>query len=179
MKAEISEITQFEGEPESYPPVEGVTGDVLATCWQRIEHFISRRWGVRSVVWTLTSCGGEWQPPLGPILPASTDAFRWADGEWQAIELERGPFGLLLPPGHIQIDASVGTVSLTLPASVEKAVERLASYLEAESAVPAGARSYRATVGQLSESVSADPAQAAKALQNSGAGDLLRPYRRA
>lgn len=177
MKADISEITQFEAAPAEYPAVDGVTGDLLATCWQRIEHFISRRWGVRSVVWTLTSDGGEWKPPLGPLIAVS-EAFRWCDGAWQPCTIKRGPFGLLLPPGHIQIDASVGTVSLTLPASVEKAVERLASYLEAESAVPAGARSYRATVGQLSESISADPAQAAKALQNSGAADLLRPYRR-
>ena len=178
MKAELSELTQFEASPAEYPPVEGVTGDLLATCWQRIEHFIARRFGSRAVVWTLTSEGGEWRPPLGPII-AVTEAFRWCDGDWQPYTITRGPFGLLLPPGHVQIDASVGTVSLQLPSSVESDVQRLAAYLESESAVPAGARSYRANVGQLSESISADPAHMAKAIHNSGAADLLRKYRRA
>ncbi|MCL6251111.1 hypothetical protein M3P36_08660 [Altererythrobacter sp. KTW20L] len=178
MKAEISAITQAEAPPAAYAPVDGVTGDLLATCWQRIEHYIAQRFGSREVVWTLVSCGGEWQPPLGPVTDIS-DAFRWQYGAWQSATIESGPFGLLLPAGHVQIAASVGTEALDLPASVEKAVQRLAAYLEAESAVPVGARSYRASVGQLSESISADPAHAAKALQNSGAADLLRSYRKA
>ena len=45
--------------------------------------------------------------------------------------------------------------------------------------VPAGARSYSAEVGQLSESFTRDPAWQSKALHQSGAADLLRPYRRA
>ncbi len=178
MKADITEITQFEGMPLAYPPVAGVTGDMLAVCWQRIEHYIARRWGVRNVVWTLTSCGGDWRAPIGPVLGGELDAFRWQDGDWQPITLERRPHGFRLPPGHVQIDASVGRVSLDIPESVERAVQRLAAYLEAETVMPAGARSYSANVGQLAESISADPAAMAKALQNSGAADLLRPYRR-
>lgn len=169
-------ITQFEGQPEAWPEVSGVTGDMLAVCWQRVEHYTARRFAARQVVWTLTTRGGEWVPPLKPVTVID-DAFRWADGDWQSFTIQRGPFGLMLPPGHVQIDASVG--GGPVPAAVVEAVKRLAEYLTAESLAPPGARSYSASVGQLSESVTADPAQMARALQNSGAADLLRPYRRA
>ncbi len=179
MKAEITAITQWEGTPESWPAVEGVTGDMLAICWQRIEHYVARRWAARDVVWTISTSGGEWVAPLGPVLSESVDSFRWIDGEWTAYPTRKGPYGFCLPAGHVQISASVGTLSAAIPAAVREAVKRLAAYYTAEQPVPAGARSYSANVGQLSESISIDPAAVAKAMQNSGAADLLRPYRRA
>jgi hypothetical protein len=170
-------ITQFEGQPESWPEVSGVTGDLLAVCWQRVEHHIGRRYAARQVVWTLTTCGGEWVPPLSPVTLIE-DAFRWQDGDWQAVNLKRGPFGWILPAGNVQIDAIVG--GGLVPAAVDEAVKRLADYLSAESLAPSGARSYSINIDQaVSESVSMMPNHMARALQNSGAADLLRPYRRA
>ncbi|RKF22722.1 hypothetical protein D6851_05865 [Altericroceibacterium spongiae] len=178
MSAYVTEITQFEGTPESYPAIEGVTGDLLETCWTRVEHYCGQRWAPRRVVWTLRSGGGEWKPPLGPIL--ISEAFGWKDGDWQPVTLRRGPFGLMLPCGNVQIEASVGSNSgASIPAAVKEAIKRLAAYLTAQSPVPAGARSYSANVGQLSEAVSIDPAAMARALQYSGAADLLRAYRKA
>jgi hypothetical protein len=67
-----------------------------------------------------------------------------------------------------------------VPAAVDEAVKRLADYLSAESLAPSGARSYSINIDQaVSESVSMMPNHMARALQNSGAADLLRPYRRA
>lgn len=178
MKADVTEIAQFEGTPDAYPEIDGVTGDLLETCWTRIEHYCGFRWAPRRVVWTLTSSGGEWIAPLGPVV--ISEAFQWQDGDWQPVTLTRGPFGLCLPCGNVQIEASVGSMSgARIPAAVKEAITRLAAYLTAETPVPAGARSYSANVGQLSEAISTDPAAMAKALQNSGAADLLRPYRKA
>lgn len=175
-QAEIYSITQWESEPESWPAVEGVTGDILAICWKRVEHFIARRFVPRQVVWTMTTSGGDWQPPLGRIYEA--DAFVWANGDWESATIKRAPGGYVLPCGNVQINCTVGQPGASIPASVKEAVKRLAAYLTAEPVMPAGARSYSANVGQLSESISADPAGQAKALQNSGAADLLRSYRR-
>ncbi|MCB5409454.1 hypothetical protein [Pseudogemmobacter faecipullorum] len=175
---EIAQIHQAEGVPVEWPAVIGVTGDLLATCWARIEHYISRRFVARPVVWTLTASGGDWQPPLGPVNGGAAPAwFLWRDGEWQEITVQRGPFGYLLPAGTVMAELNVGQGPV--PAPVSEAIRRLAGYLSAEVEGPAGARSYSANVGQLAESWTRDPAAAARALQNSGAADLLRPYRRA
>lgn len=175
-RAEISQIHQAEGEPGTWPAVTGVTGDLLAVTWQRIEHYISRRFAARPCVWTLTTSGGDWQPPLGPVSAMSASWFIWRGG-WDPITITRGPFGFALPCGTLMLECSVGVAPV--PAAVSEAVRRLAAYLQAEGEGPAGARSYSANVGQLSESVSRDPAHMARALQNSGAADLLRPHRRA
>lgn len=172
----IEQIHQAEGAPAEWPAVIGVTGDMLSVCWQRVEHYISRRFVARPVVWTLTTGGGEWQPPLGKLAPAG-DWFQWRAGEWEPVTVKRGPFGFVLPAGTVMLETSVGAGPV--PAPVSEAIRRLAGYLSAEVEGPAGARSYSANVGQLAESWTRDPAAAARALQNSGAADLLRPYRRA
>lgn len=171
----IDTIAQFENPPEAYPAISGLTGDTLETVWQRIEHYTAYRFSPRTVTWLLESCGGEWIAPLRPV--ASVTARRWTGDGYQAVTLATAPGGWKIPAGRYEIEATVGAGPV--PASVATAAKRLADYLTADTLLPAGLRSYSANVGQLSETVSGDPARAARALQNSGAADLLRPYRRA
>lgn len=171
----IEVIAQFETPPESYPAVTGLTGDELATVWQRIEHYTAHRFSARTVVWIVESCGGEWTPPLRPV--SALTARLWTGDGYAVVTLATAPGGWKLPAGRYEIEATVGAGPV--PASVATAAKRLAEYLAEPSALPAGLRSYSANVGQVSETVSGDPARAARALQNSGAADLLRPYRRA
>lgn len=176
MKAQVEQIHQAEGQPVAWPVVVGVSDDLLPTVWQRVEHYISRRFAPRPCVWTLTTSGGEWKPPLGPVATGGITWSVWRHGDWEPATVARGPYGFCLPCGTVMLECTVGAAPV--PAAVAEAVRRLAAYMGAEDDMPAGARSYSANVGQLSESITRDPAHMARALQNSGAADLLRPYRR-
>lgn len=171
----IETIAQFENPPEAYPAISGLTGETLATVWQRIEHYTAYRFSPRTVTWLLESCGAEWVAPLRPV--ASITARRWTGDGYVAVTLAAAPGGWKVPAGRYEIEAVVGAGPV--PAAVATAAKRLADYLTADTLLPAGLRSYSANVGQLSETVSGDPATQARALQNSGAADLLRPYRKA
>ena len=64
------------------------------------------------------------------------------------------------------------------PAAVSEAFRRLAEYM-ADDTDRAGVSSYSVNMGgAIQESYQRSAAHAARALQNSGAADLLRPYRR-
>lgn len=171
----IETLAQFENPPEAYPEIPGLTGDDLATAWQRIEAYTAYRFSPRLVTWLVDSSGGEWSLPLRPA--TGVTAGIWAGDGYEPVTLAPAPGGWRIPCGRFEIKATVGAAPV--PAAVAAAVKRLADYLAGESLLPAGLRSYSANVGQLSETVSGDPARAARALQNSGAADLLRPYRRA
>lgn len=171
----IETVAQFELEPVAYPAITGLTGDALATAWQRIERYIVHRFAVRNVTWLVESSGGDWVAPLRPVI--SLTAGIWTGDGYTPVTLATAPGGWCIPCGRFEIEATVGAGPV--PASVAAAVKRLADYMAAQSPMPAGARSYSATGGQLSEAITADPAAAARALQNSGAADLLRQYRRA
>jgi hypothetical protein len=156
--------------------VPGVTGDELATAWQRIEHYTAHRWTARTVTW-IAEGPGEWRPPLAPATLTSVEV--WADDDWTETTPGASPFGgyVFDAVGPYRITATVGAGPV--PEAVQAAVQRLATYLASEADTPAGARSYSANVGQLSETITRDAAHMGRAMQNSGAADLLRPYRRA
>mgnify|MGYP007127352745 FL=1 len=170
----IETLAKFETPPEEYPAITGLTGDELATAWQRIEAYTAYRFSPRLVTWLLDSSGGEWMVPLRPA--TGVTAGIWTGEGYETVTLATAPGGWRIPCGRFEISATVG--GGPVPAAVATAVRRLADYLAEESPLPAGLRSYSANVGQLSETVSGDPARLARALQNSGAADLLRPYRR-
>jgi hypothetical protein len=144
--------------------------------WRRLESFCAWRWGVRDVAWTVEG-PGLWTPPLAPAQLNNPQV--WTGDGWANTVLPPSPLGgyELASEGPYRITATVGAA--TVPADVQEAFRRLAEYTAAESLLPAGVRSYSATSGQLSEAATGDPAWLAKALHNSGAADLLRPYRRA
>lgn len=165
----IHAITQTEGAPASYPPVGSLVGNDLAAAWQRIEHHIAFRYTPRQVVWRLDCDAGEWSPPLGPIVEIEVQ------GGGQIFTPEIGPMGgYVLPAGQWTITATVGAGPV--PAVVGEAVRRLWKYLAFEDSLSPGLT--RFSSGAFNASIRREDIHPAKALQNSGAADLLRAYRR-
>lgn len=146
--------------------------------WARIESYIAHRFSVRPVVWLIeASAGDQWVPPLGPIV--SWTAERWWD-EWTAVDLMQGPLGLHMPSnGTFRIAAQIGVDEI--PAPVAEAFRRLAEYYAGGRSTvnEPGASNFDFKMDELQWSVQRNPAHMARAMQNSGAADLLRPYRRA
>lgn len=183
----IDLLDQSEGTPASYPIVTGLSTAAAALdqdmIWQRIESYIAHRWRVREVVWTLEGEeGADWRLPLSPLISQTSE--KWESGAWISVTLANGPLGLCLPSdGTFRVTAQVGDAG-TVPAAVSEAFRRLAEYSEeiGERGLlkdAPGASSYSASLGEISESFDRSPTWAARALINSGAADLLRPYRRA
>ena len=113
--------------------------------------------------------------PLSPI--ASHTAEKWENGAWVSTALPDGPVGLCLPSdGVFKVTAQVGDG--TPPKAVSEAFRRLAEYM-ADDTDRAGVSSYSVNMGgAIQESYQRNAAHAARALENSGAADMLRPYRR-
>lgn len=133
---------------------------------------------------------GEWFPPIAPAVITKVETW---DGEWRPITPEASPFGRLCLWGDAhRITATVGADNPP-PPMVLKAATRLVNYL-AQSVdrddPDLWATSMRWIVDQLKamehggdsrtqESYNRPADYIAKALQYSGAADLLRLYRRA
>ena len=164
-------FSQHEAIPAAYP-----TGDDDAL-WQRIEAHCAQRWTERSVVW-IADGPGAWRPPLSPVSITSTEV--WSGGEYEPVTLEPSPLGGLYLPryGPYSITATVGADN-PAPAAVLEAFARLKAYCDADHGGLPGVSSYSVNTGQISEQFRRNPAFIARALEMSGAADLLRPYRRA
>lgn len=174
----IEVIKQFEAVPVAYPdPPDGLSDSATALAadmiWARIEVYTAYRFTVREVVWTLRGNGGdEWYPRLAPVV--SREAHIWADDVWEAVTLLDGTLGICLPvEGIYRITAQVGAGDV--PAPVSEAFRRLAEY---SAGIGSSADSFT-SVNEGESSFERSSTWAARAIQNSGAADLLRPYRRA
>ncbi len=171
-------LKQEEAAPASYPTTSpAVTGNDVA--WQRIEPYIAHRYTEREVVWTVQG-PGEWHPPLKPA--AITKIEIWSDGGWEDITAngpDASPLGYCLDHGPYRFTATVGggSPAPTVPAVVWEAVKRLAAYMAAKAGTP-GARSERISAGSIDIARTRSESWMASALQNSGAADLLRNFRR-
>ncbi|MGC9420271.1 MAG: hypothetical protein ACP5EN_15015 [Rhodovulum sp.] len=171
-------IKQTEAAPASWPVVLDLSTAAAAldsgALWQRIEAYTAHRWTARDVVWIVEG-PGEWEPPLTPATVSSVEI--WDGAAWIAATPDASWCGYdLTLEGPYRITASVGGGDV--PAAVSEAFRRLAEYL-AGSIAPAGVTSYSMDLGQIKESMEISAAATARAMQNSGAADLLRPYRRA
>lgn len=176
----IDLIKQFEAVPAAYPAAPSGLSTAAAALdpdmiWARIEAYTAWRFTEREVVWTLLGDGGDqWHPPLTPLV--SREAHFWGD-QWEGLTLLDGPLGIALPfDGTYRITAQVGAGDV--PAPVSEAFRRLAEYL-ADDPGTAGASSTSVAIGPIQETLDRNPAWVARAMQLSGAGDLLRKYRRA
>ena len=179
-------LKQTEALPAAYPAVPAGLSPAAAALppeplWQRIESYVAQRWTARAVTW-LVEGPGEWTPPLSPATVTTAEV--WAGGEWSEVVLKPAPDGYCLAAeGPYRITATVG--SGTAPAAVLEAFRRLAEYsadigLYSTWKGLAGATSNNVSVGgELTHSADRPATWAARALINSGAADLLRPYRRA
>jgi len=171
-------LKQIEAIPATYPTVtpfnrEGYTdADVVPDAdqiWQRIEAYTAHRYTSRQVIWTVEG-EGDWTPPLTPA--TITDAKKWESGAWVAVTLPDGPYGLCLPSdGPYRITATVG--GGTVPAAVSEAFKRLHEYTRG---INDSFKNETALLGDGGGAVVRN--WTGKAMELSGAGDLLRNYRR-
>ncbi len=179
----VETIKQVEGIPAAYPATpSGLTDKAAALdanmIWQRIEAYTAHRFSVRDVLWLIEAqAGDQWEVPLTPLIASSAE--RWWD-EWTAVDLLPGPLGLCFPSsGMFQITGQVGAGPV--PAAVQQAFVRLAEYYAGGRSTvnEPGAANFDFKMDEIEWSVQRNPAHIARAMQNSGAADLLRPYRRA
>lgn len=172
-------IRQIEAAPSEYPDFTGTLSTAAAALsadmiWQRIESYIAWRWTARSVTWVVEG-PGEWHPPLAPATVGTVEVWSRA-GEWDTAALDASPLGGYWLPctGPFRFTATVG--SGDMPDSVTEAFRRLAEYA-AQKPGKGGAKSESIAAGSITISSTRDPTWLAKAMQNSGAGDLLRNLR--
>lgn len=173
-------IKETEALPSAYPtPPSGLSTEAAAlnsdAIWQRIEAYCRVRWTERSVVWVIEG-PGDWEAPLSPINASSEDV--WSDGAWSDVTLPETPLGgsEMAEAGPYRVTASVG--GGTPPEAVLEAYRRLAEYL-AEVPDRQGVSSFSFKLGDaIEESYQRNAAWIARAMDLSGAADLLRPYKR-
>ena len=173
-------IQESEAIPTNYPETPSGLSTAAAALdadmiWARIEAYIAHRWTARSVIWVIDG-GGEWNVPLAPATVSATE--QWIDLAWVAITPDASALGgyVLDGDGPFRITASVG--SGTVPPAVDEAFVRLIEYAANTGPGPAGATSSSHDVGGAAISHDRSASWLARALQNSGAADLLRPFRK-
>lgn len=173
-------IKQTEVTPSAFPDAPaGLSTAATAVAdatWQRIESYTAWRWSSRAVTWIVEGCG-EWHPPLAPTTISAVEI--WQDDAWTAVTLSPSPIGgYCLPGGSYRFTGTAGVDDADVPAAVLEAFRRLAEYLAADAGT-AGASSETISIPDVETSeITRSPSWMARAMQNSGAGDLLRNFRR-
>lgn len=170
------EILEQDETVVTYPTTpSGLSADAAAippaVIWDRLYSYIAHRWGETHVSWRVQGCG-EFRSRVTPC--TTHDVFYWSNSGWILTALKSGSLGVELSADNIwKIDATAGDQVMTVPPAVARAYVLLAEYMASTQKNPAGVASL--TSGQLSLRFTRD--HAARALQQSGAADLLRPYR--
>lgn len=172
-------MKQIEAAPDDYPAAPaGLSPAAVAlatVAWQRLEAYTACRWTERNVIWIVEG-PGEWCPPLKPATVTTVEI--WADGAWSNVTPDASPMGGYWLPGHgpYRFTGSVGDDG-DIPPVVTEALRRLAEYLATKPG-EAGATSERFSIEDIeSRQVDRSATWMARAMQNSGAADLLRGYR--
>jgi len=166
--------------PTAFPTIAGTIAEphdgFFNAVWQRLESWIAHRWGERTTVFTVEG-PGAWTPPLSPTL--ITVAEVWAEAlDWQSVSLSPTPYGGydFEEVGPYRFTATVGATDAPPPA-VAEAFRRLAGYMETASSNGAGALVKSEEIEEIGRVEYGSPNASARALQYSGAADLLRPWR--
>lgn len=179
-------LRQIEGAPEnipeaSYYPTLSTAAKRLdkAMLWQRIETYIAFRYSERAVTWIVEG-PGPWSPPLAPAQIETVEV--WSSGAWEEVSLEASPLDgyCLSACGPYRFTATVGGGSPEPepPEIVMEAFRRLAEYMAARPGTPGASRESKSIGTALDVSYSRSASFMAHAMQNSGAADLLRSFRR-
>jgi hypothetical protein len=147
--------------------------------WDRLEQYTAFRWRERQAVWTVQGVG-EWQPHITPLQNITVDLWDEDSLTWGATSLDATPIGgLKVPDDQVyRIKATVGDNAAAIPDVFVAAYERLAEYHAADTS-PAGVATHSLRLGDgYEESVNRNPNYVGRAMQYSGAADLIRQYRR-
>lgn len=170
-------IKQTETTPASYPATPSGLSEKAAAIdpaviWSRLEAYTAHRYSARNVVW-IAEGGGAWFPPLAPATIETIE--RWEAGAWvEDATLCASPMGgYILQAAIYRFSGSVGAGPV--PAIVSEAYKRLAEYLACANIAPGIRQEIVDGIG----STTFDANAIARAMERSGAGDLLRNYRRA
>lgn len=182
----VEVLKQDESVPASYPDTPSGLSTAAAALdanmiWHRIEAWIAHRYTERAVVWIVEG-PGDWQPNLTPATVTTVEYWDADDGWTETTELKASPLGGYVLPGTgpYRFTGTAGDDSPgDVPAAVNEAFRRLAEYMAEDTEVHGAGRYETDLGGALKESFDRNPAWMARAMANSGAGDLLRPYRRA
>ncbi|RDL52103.1 hypothetical protein BLJAPNOD_03254 [Ensifer sp. M14] len=172
-------IKQVEAIPAAYPATPSGLSTAAAALdpdmiWQRIEAYTAHRYTSRAIEWITEGCG-EWHPPLAPATVSTVEV--WQADAWESVTLSPSPMGgYVLPGGTYRFVGTVG--SGTVPEIVNEAFRRLAEYMAAAKKGSPGTTRERVTAGSVTVDKSRAASWAAQAMANSGAGDLLRNFRR-
>lgn len=188
-------LSIVEGEPATWPQIdptdeaaavpavaeadEPALRNFTRAAWQRVQGWIAYRWNVRSCVFVVEG-PGDWVAPLQPF--TATSFQQWLDNSWSAVTLAPTALGgyVLDAVGPYRFTGNLGAATAP-PEAVRQAVWRLATFFEAAEAVPAEERAltgYKFTLHGLTEERERNANWIARAMQQSGAGDLLRPWRK-
>ncbi|WP_431014503.1 hypothetical protein [Bradyrhizobium pachyrhizi] len=174
-------IRQAESAPASYPPAPSGLSTAAAALdpamvWQRVESYIAHRYSERDVEWVVEG-PGEWVPPLAPAAITTVEIWSCGANTWEECEPNASPLGGYWLPatGPYRFSGQVGAGDV--PASVDAAWSRLAEYLAAKPGT-AGATLELTRAGSVESRKQRDASWMASAMQNSGAADLLRSFRR-
>lgn len=168
-----------ESDPASRPTMDvgttSLSASLLAATWERIEAFIRWRWGARACVF-IAEGPGEWRPPLQPATVSATDIWNASDA-WETVTLRPTATGgyLLEGDGPYRFTAVVGDDDEDPPSALREAYTRLALYLDELNGREVSLKG--ATIEGVGSFEFEAPNLAARAMQYSGAGDLLRPWR--
>lgn len=171
-------LEQIEALPDNYPQL---TPKVPDAVWARLESYIAWRFTDRTVVWIVEGCG-QWKAPLTPATFTMIESWDDTTKTWTDITAsppDASPLGGYCLPaiGPYRFTATVGD-DVDLPAVVAKAAQLLAAYMASDPGTPGATRRRDEVFGLSMTDVWLQPTWMARAMQNSGAGDLLRPYRR-
>lgn len=170
-------LRREEDVPDAWPSLPGgLENKELA--WSRVEAYIAYRWTARTVRWTVRG-PGCWAPDLTPATITASE--RFVNSAWESVTLDASWSGGFVLPGDsiFRFTATVGDASPSdPPEDVQAALRRLDAYF-AEAVERHGVGRYEADLGGVRESFDRSATWQARALQLSGAADLLRPYRRA
>jgi len=167
-----------ESPPSAYPTIAtglaSPTAAFLAAVWQRMESFIGWRWGSRSCVFIVEG-PGSWASPLQPVTTVASIEFWNASDAWEAVTPRSDPLGgYCFDAGVYRVTATIGD-PVTPPGAVQEAFRRLANYLAENDGSEAGLQ--KTEIEGLGTVEFAQQHIAARSIQYSGAGDLLRPWR--
>jgi hypothetical protein len=177
-------IQRIESAPEGdypLPPVgtpASLTLGQKSSIWQRLENYTAYRFSERAVVWVVEG-PGEFKPNLAPATISTVEVWSRGANVWETATLDASPLGgyFLNCTGPYKFTGTAGVDDTVPDDTVLEAYRRLANYFAANPG-KAGARSESITAGSISTSHTRSESWMANAMANSGAGDLLRSYRR-